>query len=173
MSGGEGESFDGRVQFEAALQLVEAGKALERERSEAHRLPEASVVRRPEHKETWDRFYQVRSQARRAEARDVIGLALLAVVGYAIAYFVARGLFERVPGQGFQPSDTAQMVTAVSALATAVGAGIASILKAYALLVQARADMIRAKASLPPAGESSIPAQPEEGENPSASSALS
>jgi hypothetical protein len=108
--------------------------------------------------------YEVRKQVRRAEAWHILGLALLAVIACVIAYFAFRGLFERVPSKGFQASDTAQVITAVGALATAVGTALAAILKAYALLIQARADMIRAKASLPPPDESSVPAEPDAGD---------
>jgi len=107
--------------------------------------------------------YETRKQVRRAEAWHILGLALLAVLACVISYFAFRGLFERVPHKGFQASDTAQVITAVGALATAIGTGIAAILKAYALLIQARADMIRAKTSLPPADESRVTAEPDAG----------
>ncbi|MFB7899977.1 hypothetical protein ACFC1B_27045 [Streptomyces xiamenensis] len=106
-------------------------------------------------------LYQARKEVRRAEAWHVVGLMSLAVVGYLVAYYATHGLMERVPSQGFQPADTAQVITAVSALATSIGIGIAAIVKAYALLVQARADMIRAKASLPPVDETTFPAIPD------------
>ncbi|MFF3620838.1 hypothetical protein [Streptomyces sp. NPDC002467] len=109
-------------------------------------------------------LYEVRREVRRSEAWCVLGLVMAAAVAYLIAYLAARGLFERVPAQGFQVSDAAQVITSISALATAIGAGIAAVLKAYALLVEARADIIRARAGLPPANESSV--NPMEGERP-------
>ncbi|MFF4098722.1 hypothetical protein [Streptomyces sp. NPDC001903] len=109
-------------------------------------------------------IFEARRKVRRSEVWFIGGLALVAAVAYAIAYVTLRGLIARVPEQGFQISDTAQVITAVSTLTTAVAAGIAAILKAYALLMEARADVIRARAGLPPANEPS--AQPAEGDPP-------
>ncbi|MFK0237842.1 hypothetical protein [Streptomyces vinaceus] len=103
-------------------------------------------------------LYEARRKVRHSEAWFIGGLVLVTAAAYLIAYLALRDLITRVPEQGFQISDTAQIITAVSTLTTAIAAGIAAILKAYALLMEARADVIRARAGLPPANEPS--AQP-------------
>ncbi|MER6782965.1 MULTISPECIES: hypothetical protein [unclassified Streptomyces] len=108
--------------------------------------------------------YDAKAMIRRLEAWLLVVLALIATIACSIAYPTIRDLMTRVPQNGFEISDTAQIITAASTLATAVTAGIAAILKAYALLIGARADIIRAKAGLPPANEPNP--QPEEGQPP-------
>lgn len=94
---------------------------------------------------------RVRRAAKRAEVVVVAVLFALAAVGYFISVLAAGAVVESIQQDRFSPSDTAQVITAVSGLATAVGFSIAGVLKALALLVHARADMVRARGSLPPA----------------------
>lgn len=92
-----------------------------------------------------------RRAVRRAEAYAVTGLFALAVAGYVIAGFATHDVLESLQRRQFDPSDTAQLLTAIGGLTTAVGFSIAGVVKAFALLVHARADMVRARQSLPPA----------------------
>ncbi|MGW7172117.1 hypothetical protein [Streptomyces xanthophaeus] len=145
--------------YEKSL-LEQADNSLAVQRDAARKAMEKSWVLRG--RKVNEPLYDARSKVRRSEAWFIAGLVLVSAVAYVIAYLTLRDLITRVPQQGFQISDTAQIITAVSTLTTAIAAGIAAILKAYALLMEARADIIRARAGLPPANEPS--AQPSEGD---------
>ncbi|OEU95120.1 hypothetical protein DB35_03820 [Streptomyces abyssalis] len=103
--------------------------------------------------------YAAQLGARRAQVIAVLGLLVLAGLGYAVAFSATRGVLESVAHDRFNPSDTAQLITAVGGLTTAVGLSIAAVIKAVALLVHSRADMLRARAGLPP-GESAAQEEP-------------
>jgi hypothetical protein len=79
---------------------------------------------------------------------------------YVLAYVTGRPLLDDLPpSTALNPSETAQVVTAVGALSTAIGMSVAAVVKAVALLIHARADMERARTGQQP------PALPEpEGE---------
>ncbi|MFE6406663.1 NACHT domain-containing protein [Streptomyces sp. NPDC057837] len=74
----------------------------------------------------------------------------VAAAAYVVAYVTGRPLLE-APRTSLEPSDTAQVVTAVGALTTAVGMSVAAVIKAVALLIHARADMERARTGQQPA----------------------
>ncbi|WP_020574069.1 hypothetical protein [Actinopolymorpha alba] len=79
----------------------------------------------------------------------VLCLFLLAGSVYIVCYYASASVVAEVQHNNFDPSDTAQVITAASALVTATGMSIAGILKALALLLQARAEYERARAGLP------------------------
>lgn len=120
------------------------------------RATQQSDRRTGERERAWQR-QRVRRAVRRAEASAVAGLFALAVTGYVIAGFATRNVLDSLQRQQFDPSDTAQLITAIGGLTTAVGLSIAGVVKAFALLVHARADMVRARQSLPPAEGSPVP----------------
>ena len=100
-------------------------------------------------------LYGAQRGVRRAQLWAVLGLLVLAVAGYGVAFAAVRGVLDSVAHDRFGPSDTAQVITAVGGLTTAVGVSVAAVIKAVALLIHSRADMLRARAGLPPGnGES-------------------
>jgi len=75
-------------------------------------------------------------------------LIILAGAGYLLSYISCQVIFDSVSRQKFGPTETTQVITAISGLGLAIGTSIAAIIKAYALLLRARADVMRARASL-------------------------
>lgn len=94
--------------------------------------------------------WTARARFNRLEVIFIIGLLILTGVALTVSYSACYAVFASVQEQKFGPSETAQVITAVSGLGLAIGTGIASIIKAYALLLRARADFVRAKSDLPP-----------------------
>ncbi|MEU5363878.1 NACHT domain-containing protein [Streptomyces sp. NPDC005925] len=97
----------------------------------------------------------------RPRLRSLALRSALAVAAYAVAHVTGRPLLDHPPSSGLEPSETAQVITAVGALGTAIGMSAAAVIKAVALLIHARADMHRARTGLP---AQPAPEEPEEGE---------
>jgi hypothetical protein len=96
------------------------------------------------------------NRLRRAELIEAAVLLAVAAIAYLVSYTAARSVFDGMANARFSPSDTAQVITAVSGVIVAGATGAAGIIKACAALVRARADMVRARANLPsaePTGE--------------------
>ncbi|GAA4078356.1 hypothetical protein [Streptomyces shaanxiensis] len=98
-----------------------------------HHVPSASV--------------QVADPVRRF--REVILLAAVALLGYAIAFLAGRPLLDEPHPLGFDASETAQVIVAIAGLTSGVTAGAAAIIKAVAHLTYARADLLRARGNQP------------------------
>ncbi|WP_129796610.1 NACHT domain-containing protein [Streptomyces sp. F001] len=86
---------------------------------------------------------------RRAEIQRVALWATAAATAWLMAYLAGRPVLEAPAGDRLDPSETAQVITAVGALGTALGMSAAAIIKAVALLIHARADMERARTGRP------------------------
>ncbi|GGT10211.1 NACHT domain-containing protein [Streptomyces chromofuscus] len=84
------------------------------------------------------------------ELRRLLRWTAIAATAFALAYATGRPLLDDPPSTSLEPSETAQVVTAVGALSTAIGMSVAAVIKAVALLIHARADMERARTGLPP-----------------------
>ncbi|MEU2072517.1 nSTAND1 domain-containing NTPase [Streptomyces anulatus] len=95
-------------------------------------------------------------------------LALAAVLGFALAYLTGQPVVSRPAHSAFNPSETAQVVTAIGALVSAIGMSAAAVIRAVALLIHARNDTARVRAGLPPAppADPAAPDQPQGAEDP-------
>ncbi|MER5941020.1 NACHT domain-containing protein [Streptomyces sp. NPDC001928] len=87
---------------------------------------------------------------RHPELRRLAHWTAIAATAYALAYVTGHQLLEDPPSTPLDPSETAQVVTAIGALSTAVGMSAAAVIKAVALLIHARADMERARTGRQP-----------------------
>ncbi|NEC23526.1 hypothetical protein [Streptomyces parvus] len=112
--------------------------------------------------EEWEAF-RLRRWRRRQDGQQVLCLLVVALVAFVIAMLASYNVAHDVQQRGFQPSDTAQVVAAVGALATGIGTLVAGTIKAIALLIHARADMERARAGLQRAQPQEPAAEPEAG----------
>ena len=91
------------------------------------------------------------NQRWRAELIEAVVLLVVAAVAYLVAYTAAHSVFDDIANARFSPSDTAQVITAISGAIAAGTAGVAGIIRACATLIRARAEMVRARASVPSA----------------------
>ncbi|MGW4231848.1 hypothetical protein ACWEF9_21570 [Streptomyces sp. NPDC004980] len=95
------------------------------------------------------RFQDLDSWERTAERRQIVLLLGASLIGYGVALLAGRSLLGQPDPLGFEPSDTVQLIAAVSGLLSATALGVAGIIKAIGYLTYARADMVRARAALP------------------------
>ncbi|PLW73291.1 hypothetical protein C0036_08060 [Streptomyces sp. DJ] len=97
--------------------------------------------------------YDARRRLRMLELWHVLCLAAVACIAYVVAHRATWNLLDRVTRDGWGPSDTVLLITAVSALAVGVVTVVVAIVKTLGVITHARADMIRARAGLlPPEG---------------------
>ncbi|MFD4032463.1 hypothetical protein ACFWVP_18560 [Streptomyces sp. NPDC058637] len=96
------------------------------------------------------RFQDLDARERTAERRQIVLLLGASLIGYGVAFLAGRSLLGQPDPPGFEPSETVQLIAAVSGLLSATALGVAGIIKAIGYLTYARADMVRARAALPP-----------------------
>ncbi|MFF1380317.1 pentapeptide repeat-containing protein [Streptomyces sp. NPDC058308] len=99
--------------------------------------------------------YLSRRKRRRTDAALVAALAAFSVLAFFVTHEITAGILDVHAGLQFEPSETGQIITAVSGMVLAIGTGGAAVVKAIALLIHARADILRARAGLPPAESAS------------------
>ncbi|MEU6992016.1 pentapeptide repeat-containing protein [Streptomyces sp. NPDC046465] len=95
--------------------------------------------------------YLARRRRRRTDAALIAALAALSILAFFLTHEITAGILDVHAGLQFEPSETGQIITAVSGMVLAIGTGGAAVVKAIALLIHARADIMRARAGLPPA----------------------
>jgi hypothetical protein len=78
---------------------------------------------------------------------EVGGFSLIATLAYLVSYVQGGQVIQATHGN-FNPSETVQIITAVSGLGVAIGTSVAAIIRAYALLIRARSELILAELSI-------------------------
>jgi p-aminobenzoyl-glutamate transporter AbgT len=101
--------------------------------------------------------YYYRTLTRGENKRDIIGklqsgelgvtitLALVSIFSYLVCYFGISDILWSFQHNSFGPSETVDLIAAISGLTVGVGTSIAAIIKACALFLHAQADVVRAQ----------------------------
>ncbi|MFT2017397.1 hypothetical protein ACMA1D_16380 [Streptomyces sp. 796.1] len=87
-------------------------------------------------------------------------LAAAASVCYLLTVVLGVPAFDEVASASFNPSETAQLLTSVGALASAIGFSIASIIRAVAQLKHSQADLERARRGQSASPADAAPSEP-------------